>query len=308
MARDKDKRLFIRLDLDYADHPKIIGLSDAAFRAHITMMLYSRKYETDGILKKPIANRLGSQWDTDVLAELQSNDEESPSLILRADGDYELHGFADMQETRAEIRARTERNRENGAKGGRPRKRKETDSVTNSGGNSVSGSGTQTKAETETETETDSEVPKGTSSSSFHKSQIKPEHLSLIELLNEELEKNGTKLPALTKQNADAARLLVERDGYTIAQVEYLIRWSQADEFWRANIRSMSKLREKADTLRLQSQRHTQPQQSVRSRSERAHDFINELVGGGTDGPRTPAIGGSGDGAGTHLELRQPEA
>ncbi|KAM9867070.1 hypothetical protein ACIFOC_00392 [Leucobacter aridicollis] len=151
MAREKDTRLFIRLDLDYADHPKIIGLSDAAFRAHVTMMLYSRKYMTDGVLPKPVANRLGSQWDTDVLSELQNNDPEAPSLVLREDGSYELHGFTDMQETRAEIDARTARNRENGAKGGRPRKPKETQSVTGSGGDS----GTQTKAETETETETE---------------------------------------------------------------------------------------------------------------------------------------------------------
>lgn len=293
MARAKDNRLFIRLDLDYADHPKIAVLSDAAFRAHVTMMLYARKYETDGVIKNQIANRLGYGSDTDVLSELQNNDPESPSLILRDDGDFELHGFADMQETRAEIRARTERNRQNGAKGGRPRKPKETQSVTDSGGDS----GTQTKAETETETETDIEVPKGTSSSRFHKSQIKPEIFALLELLNEELAKNGTKAPALTKQNADAARLLIERDGYTIPQVEYLIRWSQADEFWRANIRSMSKLREKADTLRLQSQRqaHAQPQQQ--SRAEQANDFISRL--GAID-----AAHGSGPAVGDHLELR----
>ena len=155
MAIAKDRRLFIRLDLDYADHPKIIGLSDAAFRAHITLMLYSRKYETDGIIRNPIANRLGSQWDADVLTELQNNDDESPSLILRDDGDYELHGFSDMQETRAEIRARTEKNRENGAKGGRPRKPKETQSVSESGTGSGSEPGTQTKAEIETEIETE---------------------------------------------------------------------------------------------------------------------------------------------------------
>lgn len=302
MSREKDTRLFIRLDLDYADHPKIIGLSDAAFRAHVTMMLYSRKYMTDGVLSKPVANRLGSQWDTDVLAELQSNDPHAPSLLCRDDGSYELHGFADMQETRAEIDARTARNRANGAKGGRPKKPKETQSVTDSGGDS----GTQTKAETETETETDIEVPKGTSSSGFDKSQIKPEHFALIELLNEELAKNGSKLPAITKQNADAVRLLIERDGYTPDQVAYLIRWSQADEFWRANIRSMSKLREKADTLRLQSQRkHGEQSRPHLTKSEKAHDFINELIGGGSDGSSAAEVSGGRDGVGPHLELRQ---
>lgn len=295
MAADKDRRLFIRLDLDYADHPKIIGLSDAAFRAHITMMLYSRKYETDGILKKPIANRLGSQWDTDVLTELQENDSESPSLILRADGDYELHGFADMQETRAEIRARTERNRQNGARGGRPKKRKETQPVTDSVSGSGSDSGTQKKAEIETEIEIDIEVPKGTSSSEVETVSVRPEVEALLDLLDEGLRKNGTKIPGRTKQNLDAARLLLDRDGYTVPQVEYLIRWSQADEFWRANIRSMSKLRDKADTLRLQSQRKQAPQQQ--SKSDAAHDFVSRLEA-------LDAAQGSRPTADDHLELR----
>src|SRR5690554_2204758 len=103
----KDKRLFARLDLDYADHPKIMMLSDAAFRAHITLLLYSRKYMTDGVINNRVANRVASQWDTDVLTELTTNDEANPSLIELENGDFYLHGFEDMQETRAEIDART---------------------------------------------------------------------------------------------------------------------------------------------------------------------------------------------------------
>ena len=48
MARRSEK--FARLSLDYADHPKIVGLSDAAFRAHVELILYSRKYLTDGVI------------------------------------------------------------------------------------------------------------------------------------------------------------------------------------------------------------------------------------------------------------------
>ena len=44
---------------------------------------------------------------------------------------------------------------------------------------------------------------------------------------------------------------MLDRDGRTVEQVRYLIDWSQRDEFWRTNILSMSKLREKFDQLRL---------------------------------------------------------
>lgn len=152
--RAKDARLFARIDLDYADHPKIAGLSDAAFRAHIEMILYSRKYLTDGRIAKRLANRFG----TESVRELLSNDEATPSLIELPDGDYLLHGYVDMQETKAEVARRSATNRRNGALGGRK-------SVSDSPADSVSDSVSETKAsrvaETETETETEKTTPNG---------------------------------------------------------------------------------------------------------------------------------------------------
>jgi len=78
---------------------------------------------------------------------------------------------------------------------------------------------------------------------------------ALLDLLDEQIELNGGRKPARTKKNRDAARLLLTRDGKTVEQVAAAIRWAQADEFWRSNILSMSKLREKYDTLRLQAAR-----------------------------------------------------
>lgn len=77
----------------------------------------------------------------------------------------------------------------------------------------------------------------------------------VLDLLDEEIERNGGRRPQRSKKNIDAARLLLDRDGKTVEQVEAAIRWCQADEFWRANVLSMSKLREKYETLRLQAAR-----------------------------------------------------
>ena len=152
----KDARLFARFDLDYADHPKIVALSDSAFRAHVEMILYARKYMTDGYIPKRVANRLGFES----LSELLNNDPEHPSLVETDDGQaYYLHGYGDMNETKAEIEQRTARNRANGARGGRPKGSKKTRSVSQSVSDSAPQSRTQNltqkKAETETETETD---------------------------------------------------------------------------------------------------------------------------------------------------------
>ena len=41
---------WVRIDDSFPDHPKVIGLSDKAFRLYITALCYSNRYLTDGIL------------------------------------------------------------------------------------------------------------------------------------------------------------------------------------------------------------------------------------------------------------------
>lgn len=150
----RDKRLFARLDLDYADHPKIACLSDSAFRAHIEMILYARKYQTDGVIPK----RFASRFATESLSELLANDAESPSLLSRPDGTYELHGYADMNETKAEIERRSRANTENGRRGGIAKARTTKRVAKQVATSSLSEKGSEFVAETETETDT---PPKG---------------------------------------------------------------------------------------------------------------------------------------------------
>lgn len=78
--------------------------------------------------------------------------------------------------------------------------------------------------------------------------------------LADEIEANGSKRPNVTKGWRDAARLMLDKDGRTEAEILGAIAWCQADEFWRANVLSLPKLREKYDQLRLQAQRKQQPQ------------------------------------------------
>ena len=147
----KDTRLFARFDLDYADHPKIGGLSDAAFRAHVEMILYSRKYLTDGLIPKRLAKRFGS----DSLSELLANDPVSPSLSLLDDGSYLLHGYSDMNDTKEDVERRTRANRENGRLGGLAKKRTASKPLTEPLTETLSEIGSENVAETETETETE---------------------------------------------------------------------------------------------------------------------------------------------------------
>lgn len=145
MAKLKGQ-LFARLALDYFDHPKIMRLSSEAIVAHLEMIVYSRKYETDGLVPVRFATRFAKQ----VLQELAENDEESPSVVLNDDGSVSIYGYEAMQETSDQINARRQVRREAGRKGGLAKvaNAKQTLKPVLSNGFS------KNVAETETETET----------------------------------------------------------------------------------------------------------------------------------------------------------
>lgn len=76
----------------------------------------------------------------------------------------------------------------------------------------------------------------------------------LCDVLVNELKRNGSKFPdPITKAWLDAARLMVDSDHREPRQAKELIEWACRDSFWRANILSMPKFREKYDTVRLAS-------------------------------------------------------
>ncbi|WKU07986.1 helix-turn-helix domain-containing protein [Micromonospora sp. HUAS LYJ1] len=90
--------------------------------------------------------------------------------------------------------------------------------------------------------------------------------------LADRIEANGSKRPTIGKTWRDAARLLIDRDGRTVEQILRCIDWCQDDPFWRANVLSMPKLREKYDQLRLAAQREAARPASRNTGANRHHD------------------------------------
>lgn len=71
------------------------------------------------------------------------------------------------------------------------------------------------------------------------------------------------KKPNLQKW-ANDVRLMIERDKRTEKQITYLIDWCQNDNFWKANILSTGKLREKFDQLVMQIKSKREEEQPKR--------------------------------------------
>jgi len=141
MAKD-DKRLFAPFPIEMDEHPKIIGLSDAAFRAIFEATFYSRRMLSDGFLDERVVLR---RWGQAVADELSSNDPNRPSWI-RVEGGWRIHDFEKHHPLRAEIEAKqvalSEKRSQAGRKGAA--KRWQTD------GKGVASDSSETETETET--------------------------------------------------------------------------------------------------------------------------------------------------------------
>lgn len=62
---------------------------------------------------------------------------------------------------------------------------------------------------------------------------------------------NGSRTPAVSEKWRTEARLLIDRDRRPLDEITRIIDWCQKDQFWKGNILSMPKFREKYDRLRI---------------------------------------------------------
>ncbi|MFG3338679.1 hypothetical protein [Glycomyces sp. NPDC048151] len=115
--------------------------------------------------------------------------------------------------------------------------------------------------------------------------QVRPEVEELCTYLADRVEQNGSRRPTITKGWKDAARLMLDRDGRTVEQIRAAIDWCQGDEFWRANVLSMTTLRKQYDRLRLAAARQRAPAREATTdvRMRQVDAALAEVLGEGGD-------------------------
>lgn len=90
---------WVKLDDAFGDHPKILGLSDSAFRLHVLSLCYSARYLTDGNV--PTAFVRGHGEDADELWR-------AGLWFDNGDG-YEIHDYLAYNPSREDVRHERER-------------------------------------------------------------------------------------------------------------------------------------------------------------------------------------------------------
>ena len=85
---------WVRLDNGFPEHPKVLPLSDAAFRAEVIAICYASRYLTDGWVPSPARRAVAGE-----LVKAQ---------LWLPDGDgYQLHDYLDWQQRRAQAQERS---------------------------------------------------------------------------------------------------------------------------------------------------------------------------------------------------------
>lgn len=107
-----DERTYIKVHDGMPDHPKIDGLSDAAFRLLVTMWCWSSRHLTDGRVPAATWSKRGSARARGELM--------TAGLVEQApDGALLLHDYLEHQRSADEVAALREKRRLAGSKGGK---------------------------------------------------------------------------------------------------------------------------------------------------------------------------------------------
>lgn len=243
MARDD--RTYITVHDGMPEHPKVEALSDRAFRVLIDLWCWCSRQLNDGVIPEAVwLKRTGS---AKVRKELLA------ALVDVVDGQYVMHDYLEHQRSRAQVEALKAKRAEAGRKGGRARAANQASAEASAEASATAnGKRSGSKIQPPTETDTDNS---GTTFLRTSDGPPRDDVERVCQHLADAIETNGSKRPHVSERWRTEARRLIDIDGRTPDQIIRAIDWCQSDTFWRANVLSMPKLREKYDQLRLAAER-----------------------------------------------------
>lgn len=235
---------WVRLEDDFTEHPKILRAGPLAGWLWLTAIAWSNRNGTDGHIPLPQIRRLADFDGIGVYLGNFSGDDVDPmkladvlvdaGLFEAVHGGFYIHDYDHYQLTVAAMRERSMAKQAAGRAGGQASARAR--------GQAGASAGAQAKSKPNTQ------HPTTTSSS-----PARPDVDELCALLASLMQENGARKPSIGQAWHDAGRLLLDRDGVSLGEAKQVLEWCQHDSFWKSNILSMPKFREKFDQLRLKA-------------------------------------------------------
>lgn len=253
---------WVRLDDRFPTHRKVALLSDRAFRLYVSGLCWASENLTEGVVLDRELTLLARVRNTKAAAK----ELEAAGLWDRIHDGWQIHDFLDYNPDRAKVKADREanaarqkafRDRQKAARDAKKAAAAAAETEDRNGvTNGVTNAGVTTppspspSPSTYVEKDKSAPAPREADTASSRDDVER-----ICTHLADRIEGNGSKRPRITKAWRDAARLLIDSDERTEDQVHIAIDWCQDNDFWRSNILSMPKLREKYEQLRLQATR-----------------------------------------------------
>lgn len=104
------------LDDQFPKHPKVVGLSDAAFRLHVSGICYCAQFLTDGAIDRDVVRLLVPRYKKAALDELITKGQWIPTKT-----GFEVHDYLQWNRSREQVEAERERKSRAGKKGAEKR-------------------------------------------------------------------------------------------------------------------------------------------------------------------------------------------
>ena len=267
-----------RMDDAMGEHRKTRRLLKAggldAFGLHSLAILNCARYLTDGFVEEEFVEETldaakvrGKARDriTDKLEEI--------GQWIACPGGWMIHDYLDHNPSRADVEARRAADAERKARGRGSESRRSPQGVRPDSARTDAGV-------REESARPDPALPVPTRPDPSLSEPSRPDVDKVCHLLADLIQRNDpkAKVDPASKRWRDAARLLIDNDRRTVDEIEQVIRWCQADQFWQSNVLSMPKLREKFQQLALRMRTEQLPV-SRQGAGPTAEDFL--AAGGG---------------------------
>lgn len=247
---------WFKVDDQLAFHSKTIIAGNAAMGLWVRAGAWASAHLTDGKVPKHMANAMANDGEPDALV--------MSGLWIDEGDEYRFHDWDLFQPSAADEKARRDEISRKRSEAGKLGARAKWEKGKADGKHGKPDSKPDGKPMAEAQ-QPDSKpmapsrpvpsrpIQEEEESDSDESDDIRADVQEVIDHMVAALEANDVRKSKVGKSWHTSARLLIDKDGYTVEQIKWITTWATSHHFWKSNILSMPKLREKFDQLKLQA-------------------------------------------------------